>query len=80
VLHHRFCRECVDLAVKTDDIHVLRGAGRKRRAPQWMREHGFEWFFRLMQDPRRLWRRYLIYNSQFIYFLFLELFKLKRFE
>ena len=55
-------------------------AGRKRRAPQWMREHGFEWFFRLMQDPRRLWRRYLIYNSQFIYFLFLELFKLKRFE
>jgi len=55
-------------------------AGRKRRAPHWMQEHGFEWLFRLMNDPRRLWRRYLIYNSQFIYFLFLELFKLKQFE
>jgi N-acetylglucosaminyldiphosphoundecaprenol N-acetyl-beta-D-mannosaminyltransferase len=55
-------------------------AGRKRGAPQWMREHGLEWLFRLAHDPRRLWRRYLIYNSQFLYFLFLELFKLKQFE
>ena len=55
-------------------------AGRKRRAPQWMREHGLEWLFRLFQDPGRLWRRYLIYNTQFIYSVFLELLKPKRFE
>lgn len=55
-------------------------AGRKWRAPQWMREHGLEWLFRLVQDPQRLWRRYLIYNTQFIYSVFLELLRAKRFE
>jgi N-acetylglucosaminyldiphosphoundecaprenol N-acetyl-beta-D-mannosaminyltransferase len=55
-------------------------AGQTHRAPQWMREHGFEWLFRLIRDPRRLWRRYLIYNSQFLYCLLLELFKLRQFE
>ena len=49
------------------DIH----AGRKGQAPPWMREHGLEWLFRLVHDPRRLWYRYLIYNTQFIYYVFL---------
>jgi N-acetylglucosaminyldiphosphoundecaprenol N-acetyl-beta-D-mannosaminyltransferase len=40
-------------------------AGRVAQAPKWMREHGLEWFFRLLMNPRRLWRRYLIYNSEF---------------
>jgi len=35
-------------------------AGRQHQAPQWMREHGLEWLFRLFQEPRRLWRRYLV--------------------
>jgi len=34
-------------------------AGIKRRAPRWMQKRGLEWFFRLMQEPRRLWKRYL---------------------
>lgn len=55
-------------------------AGRIRRAPRLMREHGLEWLFRLLQEPRRLWRRYLVYNSQFIYYVFLETVGLKRFE
>jgi len=40
---------------------------RSRQAPRWMREHGFEWLFRLWQEPRRLWRRYLVYGSEFIW-------------
>lgn len=42
-------------------------AGRKRQAPVWMRRSGLEWFFRLAQEPRRLWRRYLINNPVFVF-------------
>jgi N-acetylglucosaminyldiphosphoundecaprenol N-acetyl-beta-D-mannosaminyltransferase len=47
-------------------------SGRRKQAPGWMREHGFEWCFRLLQEPRRLWRRYLVYGAQFIAYLALE--------
>lgn len=47
-------------------------SGRKKQAPRWMRERGLEWLFRLCQEPRRLWRRYLIYGTQFIAYLVLE--------
>jgi len=55
-------------------------SGRKRQAPRWMREHGLEWFFRLMQEPHRLWRRYLVYGAQFIAYLALERLRLKNFD
>ena len=51
------------------DIH----SGSKRQAPVWMREHGLEWFFRLLQEPRRLWRRYVLYGSEFIFWVTLDL-------
>ena len=41
-------------------------AGVVRRAPVWMQRHGLEWFFRLIQEPGRLWKRYLITNTVFI--------------
>jgi len=41
-------------------------AGEKRRAPRWMRNLALEWLFRLVQDPRRLWRRYAVHNTSFI--------------
>lgn len=44
-------------------------AGRIARAPDWMRPLSLEWFFRLCQEPRRLWKRYLITNSLFVYYL-----------
>ncbi|HWG57724.1 MAG TPA: WecB/TagA/CpsF family glycosyltransferase [Candidatus Acidoferrales bacterium] len=47
-------------------------SGAKNQAPRWMREHGFEWLFRLLQEPRRLWRRYLIYGSKFLFWVLLE--------
>jgi N-acetylglucosaminyldiphosphoundecaprenol N-acetyl-beta-D-mannosaminyltransferase len=42
-------------------------AGNIEHAPQWMKDCGLEWFHRLLQDPKKLWRRYLITNSYFIY-------------
>ncbi|HYT01908.1 MAG TPA: WecB/TagA/CpsF family glycosyltransferase [Candidatus Acidoferrum sp.] len=42
-------------------------AGEVSRAPKWMRKIGFEWLYRLIVEPRRLWRRYLIGNCQFLY-------------
>jgi N-acetylglucosaminyldiphosphoundecaprenol N-acetyl-beta-D-mannosaminyltransferase len=53
-------------------------SGRSRQAPRWMREHGLEWFFRLLQEPRRLWKRYLIYGSEFACRVILELLSLRR--
>jgi N-acetylglucosaminyldiphosphoundecaprenol N-acetyl-beta-D-mannosaminyltransferase len=47
-------------------------AGTRDRAPVIMRDLGLEWFYRLCQEPRRLWRRYLIYNGIFIYHLLAE--------
>jgi N-acetylglucosaminyldiphosphoundecaprenol N-acetyl-beta-D-mannosaminyltransferase len=44
-------------------------AGNKRAAPRVMSEMGLEWLFRLITEPRRLWRRYLLGNSKFVYLL-----------
>jgi N-acetylglucosaminyldiphosphoundecaprenol N-acetyl-beta-D-mannosaminyltransferase len=41
-------------------------AGRVRRAPAWMQRTGLEWAWRLVQEPRRMWRRYLYTNTAFI--------------
>jgi N-acetylglucosaminyldiphosphoundecaprenol N-acetyl-beta-D-mannosaminyltransferase len=41
-------------------------AGRRRRAPVWLRRLGLEWLYRLTQDPRRLASRYLVGNTRFI--------------
>ncbi len=42
-------------------------SGRIPRAPVWIRRAGLEWFYRLLQEPRRLWRRYLIGNFVFLW-------------
>jgi N-acetylglucosaminyldiphosphoundecaprenol N-acetyl-beta-D-mannosaminyltransferase len=54
--------------------------GRLSQAPLWMRENGFEWFFRLITEPRRLWKRYLIYGSEFLWHVATELLALRRFD
>lgn len=43
-------------------------AGTKKQAPPWMRNAGLEWLFRLGQEPGRLWKRYLVGNSLFIWY------------
>ncbi|MBL8878188.1 MAG: WecB/TagA/CpsF family glycosyltransferase [Phycisphaerales bacterium] len=47
-------------------------AGRVRRAPGWMQRWGLEWFYRVMQEPGRLWRRYLVTNSIFLWMVLRE--------
>lgn len=42
-------------------------AGAKKRCPRWLSNLGLEWLFRLLQEPRRLWRRYLIGNPLFLW-------------
>lgn len=50
-------------------------AGRVRRAPVWMQKAGLEWLYRLIREPCRLWRRYLLTNMQFAWLLLRERFK-----
>ncbi len=42
-------------------------AGTVKRAPQWWQEHSLEWLYRLMKEPRRMWRRYIIGNTLFLW-------------
>lgn len=44
-------------------------SGLARRAPKWMQRAGLEWFYRLLREPRRLWRRYLIGNFAFAWLI-----------
>lgn len=44
-------------------------AGRVKQAPHWMQRVGLEWFFRLCQEPRRLWKRYLTNNPRFLWLM-----------
>ena len=39
-------------------------AGVVSRAPRWMQQSGLEWFYRVLQEPRRMWKRYLVTNTQ----------------
>jgi len=41
-------------------------SGRISRAPVWVRELGMEWFYRFVQEPRRMWRRYFVGNAVFL--------------
>jgi N-acetylglucosaminyldiphosphoundecaprenol N-acetyl-beta-D-mannosaminyltransferase len=41
-------------------------AGITRRAPRWMQKLGLEWLYRVMQEPRRMWKRYLVTNTIFL--------------
>lgn len=48
-------------------------AGVRMRAPRWMQRLGLEWLFRLLQEPRRMWRRYLVEDLRFVRLLLREL-------
>jgi N-acetylglucosaminyldiphosphoundecaprenol N-acetyl-beta-D-mannosaminyltransferase len=53
-------------------------AGLTRRAPDWMQRAGLEWFYRTMQEPRRMWKRYLFGNSRFLWLVAKDLFRTAR--
>lgn len=51
-------------------------AGTVKRAPKWMIKLGLEWVYRLIKEPKRMWRRYLIGNLKFIFYIVQEKFGL----
>jgi N-acetylglucosaminyldiphosphoundecaprenol N-acetyl-beta-D-mannosaminyltransferase len=58
------------------DIH----AGLLRDAPAWLKSCGLQWLFRLLLEPRRLWRRYTSNNPRFVWQIFLQLARIKQFR
>jgi N-acetylglucosaminyldiphosphoundecaprenol N-acetyl-beta-D-mannosaminyltransferase len=58
------------------DFHT----GRVRQAPLWMQVAGLEWLFRLIMDPKRLWKRYARHNPRFVALFLLQLLGLLRFD
>ncbi len=53
-------------------------AGKVKRAPVWMQNYGLEWLYRVIQEPGRMWKRYLVTNSKFAGLLVKERFFLKK--
>lgn len=53
-------------------------AGIVPRAPNWMQNYGLEWLYRLIKEPKRLWKRYFYTNIMFIYLLVVQTIKLKK--
>lgn len=53
-------------------------AGRLRPAPKWMQRYGLAWLLRLVREPRRLWRRYLVFNCEYLSLLALQKLRLWR--
>lgn len=52
----------------------------KDRAPQWMQKYSLEWLYRLIQDPKRLWKRYVMTNTLFIFLLFIQIMRVRIFK
>lgn len=69
--------ECIALGVGAAfDFYV----GNVKRAPIWMRKTGLEWLYRLLSEPARLWKRYFVTNTMFIYFAVLQLIFKRKFK
>jgi N-acetylglucosaminyldiphosphoundecaprenol N-acetyl-beta-D-mannosaminyltransferase len=50
-------------------------AGKVKRAPKWVQRIGCEWVYRLVQEPRRMWKRYLVGNTAFMWLTIKELWR-----
>lgn len=64
------------------NVHFIMGVGGSfdvvsglvKRAPAWMQRAGLEWFYRFIQEPGRMWKRYLVGNTTFVYLVLKEFF------
>ena len=68
---HRDLQQFIIAASGSFDVVV----GKLKRAPVWMRRCGLEWFFRFLQEPRRMFKRYFIDDPYFFWLLLKELFR-----
>lgn len=55
-------------------------SGNLSEAPGWMKKSGLQWFYRLLKEPRRLWRRYLMNNPRFVWLTMLQLTRFRKFS
>jgi N-acetylglucosaminyldiphosphoundecaprenol N-acetyl-beta-D-mannosaminyltransferase len=55
-------------------------AGQIKQAPAWLQNVGMEWVFRLLMEPRRLWRRYVRHNPRYAFLVGLQLLGLRNFK
>jgi len=55
-------------------------AGNLAKSPEWLSNLGLEWVFRMMKEPKRLWKRYVFLNPLFMWLFFLQAFKIKHFD
>jgi N-acetylglucosaminyldiphosphoundecaprenol N-acetyl-beta-D-mannosaminyltransferase len=70
------------------DVKVMAGVGaafdihthQTKDAPMWMQKSGLHWLFRLIQEPKRLWKRYLINNPLFVYQMSLQMLGLRSYR
>ena len=49
-------------------------AGKTKRAPDFMKKYGMEWIYRIYQEPKRMWKRYLITNTIYIFLIIKKIF------
>ncbi|MCA9942326.1 MAG: WecB/TagA/CpsF family glycosyltransferase [Anaerolineales bacterium] len=55
-------------------------AGLKKQAPMWMQRNGLEWLYRLLSEPKRLGKRYLVNNPKFVLLALLQILNLKKYD
>lgn len=85
---HSFLERFPDIAEGWDHGVIMLGvgaafdfhAGKVAQAPRWMQCAGLEWLFRLLVEPKRLWRRYLYNNPRFIWKIGMQMLGIKRFD
>ncbi|WP_446743791.1 WecB/TagA/CpsF family glycosyltransferase [Silvibacterium acidisoli] len=71
---HRNCRALPIGAALSVGAAFDTQAGLRKRAPRWTHGLGIEWLYRLVREPKRLWRRYLIGNPHFLYLVLRQIF------
>jgi N-acetylglucosaminyldiphosphoundecaprenol N-acetyl-beta-D-mannosaminyltransferase len=55
-------------------------SGNLSEAPAWMKRNGLQWLYRLIKEPKRLWRRYLLNNPRFVWLVFLQELRIKNYR
>lgn len=75
---HRNCRDLPIGAALSVGAALDTQAGLRKRAPHWTHWMGVEWLYRLLREPKRLWRRYLIGNPHFLYLVFRQFLSQRR--
>jgi N-acetylglucosaminyldiphosphoundecaprenol N-acetyl-beta-D-mannosaminyltransferase len=74
------CREALSMPIVAVGAAFSFEAGVISQAPRFLQDRGLEWLFRLLHEPRRLWRRYLLLNPLYLSLLLLQITRLRAFD